>query len=67
MRKHARLTLSRHLFSITGMGIDDLPNTAEINEVVDELEDMLFDDASKESIAEYLRETITPQNIYKFI
>lgn len=67
MRKHARLILSRHLFSITGMGIDDLPDTVEINEVVDELEDMLFDDAPKEAIAEYLNETVTPENIYEFI
>lgn len=67
MRKHARLILSRHLFPITGMGLDDLPDTAQINEVVDELEDMLFDDATKEAIAEYLNETVTPENIYEFI
>lgn len=67
MRKHARYLLSRHLFSLTGMGIDDLPDTPEINEVVDELEDMLIDNASKEAINEYLTETITAENIYEFI
>lgn len=67
MRKYARLLLSRHLFSITGMGIDDLPDTAEINEIVDEIEDMLFNDESKDTINDYLSETITFENINSFI
>lgn len=67
MRKQARLILSRHLFSIIGMGIDDLPDNVEINEVVDELEEMLFEDASKQAIQEYLKEVITSENIQEFI
>ena len=67
MRKHAILLLSRHLFPITGVGVSDLPDTAEINEVIDTIEDMLFEDATKEAIQEYLRETITAENIYEFI
>ena len=67
MRKHAILLLSRHLFSICGVGVSDLPDTAEINEVIDEIEDMLMDDTPKEEINEYLKETITLENIYEFI
>lgn len=67
MRKHAILLLSRHLFPITGFGVNDLPDTPEINEVIDEIEDMLIDDQSKEKINEYLKETITAENIYEFI
>lgn len=67
MRKHARYLLSRHLFSITGMGIDDLPDTPEINEIVDEIEDMLMNDESRDIINDYLSETITLENINQFI
>lgn len=67
MRKHAILLLTRHLFPITGLSVNDLPDTPEINEVIDELEGMLMDDAPKEKINEYLKETITSENIYEFI
>lgn len=67
MRKHAILLLSRHLFPITGFGVNDLPDTPEINEVIDDIEDMLMDFASNDQINEYLKETITAENIYEFI
>lgn len=56
-----------NIFPITGVGVSDLPDTAEINEVIDTIEDMLFEDATKEAIQEYLSETITTENIYEFI
>lgn len=50
----ARELLSRRVYSVTGLTLDDLPDTCEIADAVEELADCIDDDINITDIATFL-------------
>jgi ribosomal protein L5 len=70
-RKLARVLVSKWLVVVCGMGIDDVPDTAQLCEIVDELEEILKTTPHrtmfKKEVSEYLRSVINADTIEELI
>lgn len=69
-RRLARVLISKRLVLICGMGIDDVPDTSELCDIVDELQGMIesSDKATfKKEVGLFLKENINEDNIEELI
>lgn len=69
-RQLAKILISKRLVVVCGLGIDDVPDTAQLCEIVDELEELLTVVSRaefKRQVGEFLRTAITPTNIEELI
>jgi predicted RNA-binding protein with EMAP domain len=67
IRERARLLVSERLLSICYMDIDTVPDNAQICEIVDEVEEMIKDDAPNRDISQFLRDNINDNTIEDLI
>lgn len=69
-RQLAKILISKRLVVVCGLGIDDVPDTAQLCEIVDELEELLMTvnrAEFKKQVGELLRTAITTTNIEELI